>query len=88
MNSYADAGIAHAELLLVTCFEMEDPQGNKTSSLHGIFGKVPCSLHDLKTMPKSVLCWREGDDRAIELVPGPPKLSQDPSLHHPSGGFS
>jgi hypothetical protein len=29
MNSYADAGIAHAELLLVTCFEKENPPGNK-----------------------------------------------------------
>jgi hypothetical protein len=29
INSYADAGIAHAELLLVTCFEKENPLGNK-----------------------------------------------------------
>ncbi len=29
MNSYADADIAHAELLLVTCFEKENPLGNR-----------------------------------------------------------
>ncbi len=29
MDFYADAGIAHAELLLVTCFEKEDPLVNK-----------------------------------------------------------
>jgi hypothetical protein len=29
MNSYADAGIAHAELLLVAYFEKENPPGNK-----------------------------------------------------------
>jgi hypothetical protein len=29
MNTYTDAGIAHAELLLVTCFEKENPLGNK-----------------------------------------------------------
>jgi hypothetical protein len=29
MNSYANAGIAHAELLLVTCFEKENRLGNK-----------------------------------------------------------
>jgi hypothetical protein len=29
MNSYADAGLAHAELLLVTCFEEENLPGNK-----------------------------------------------------------
>jgi hypothetical protein len=29
MNSYIDAGIAHTELLLGTCFEKENPPGNK-----------------------------------------------------------
>jgi hypothetical protein len=29
MNSYTDTGIAHAELLLVTSFEKENPPGNK-----------------------------------------------------------
>jgi hypothetical protein len=28
-NSYTDAGIAHAEHLLVTCFKKENPLGNK-----------------------------------------------------------
>jgi hypothetical protein len=29
-----------------------------------------------------------GEGRAIERVPGPPELSQDPSLHHPFSDFS
>jgi hypothetical protein len=29
VNIYTDVGVAHAELLLVTCFEKENPLGNK-----------------------------------------------------------
>ncbi len=88
MNSYTDTGVAHAERLLVTCFEKENPQGNKNLFYQCIFCVVPCSLQYLITMPKSVLCWGDGEGRAIERVSGLPGLSQDPSVHHPFGGFS
>ncbi len=29
MNSYTDEGVAHAELLLVTCLRKENPPGNE-----------------------------------------------------------
>jgi hypothetical protein len=61
--------------------------GIKTFSLQCIFCKVPCSLQYVKIMPKLVLCWGEGEERAIERVTGPTELSQDPSLHHPFGGI-
>jgi hypothetical protein len=87
MNSDTDAGRAHAELLLVTHFGKDNPSGNKNSSLQCIFCKVLCSLQYPKTMPKSVLCWGEGGEGAIEHIPGSPKWFQDTSLHHPFGGF-
>jgi hypothetical protein len=85
MNSYTNTGVAHAELLLVTCFEKENPPGNKNLFLQCVFCVVPCSLQYLITMPKSVLRQGEGEGRAIERVPGHPELSHDPSLHHPFG---
>ncbi len=86
LHSYVNAGIAHAKLLLVTCLKKKALWGIKTS-YQCIFCSVPCSLQNLKTEPMLVLCWGEEEGRAIERVPVPPELSQDPSLHHPSSGF-
>jgi hypothetical protein len=55
MNSYTDAGIAYAELLLVTCLKRKTIQEIKTSSIQYIFCKVLCSLQYLKIMPKLFL---------------------------------
>ncbi len=52
MNSYTDDGIAHAELLLVTCLKRKTLQGIKTSSSQCFFYKVPCCLQCLKTKIK------------------------------------
>jgi hypothetical protein len=87
MYSYTDAGVAHVELLLVPCLKGKTLRGIKTSSHQWVFYGVPCSLQYIKTEPKVVVCWGEGDGRAIERVSGPPELSQDTSLHHPSSGF-
>ncbi len=51
MNSNTNTGVAHTELLLVTCFEKNNPRGLNTFLLQCVFGEVPCSLQYLKTMP-------------------------------------
>jgi hypothetical protein len=66
MYSYTDTGVAHAELLLVTCLKRKTLRGIKTFSHQCVFCSVPCSLQYLKTEPKLVLCWGEGEERAIE----------------------
>ncbi len=88
MYSYTDAGGAHAELLLVTCLIRKTLRGIKTSSHQCVFCKAPCCLYYLTQKPMSVWYRGGGERRAIEHVSGPPELSQDPSLHHPFGGFS
>ncbi len=88
MNSYTDAGVAHAELQLVTRLKRKTLRGIKTTFLQNVFWRVTCCLQYLKTKPKSVVCWGKGEGKAIEHVSGPPKLTQDHSLHHSLGGFS
>ncbi len=69
-------------------FEMEKTlRGIKTSSCPYVIYRVPCGLQYLKTRPKSVLCWGKREGRARERIPGPPELSQVPSLHYPLSGF-
>ncbi len=87
MNSYIDEGVAHVELLLVTCLERKTLWGIKTFCCQYDFCKVTCCLQYLKTKSKSVLCGGNWGQGAVERVPSPTELSQDPSLHHPSGGF-
>ncbi len=87
MNLYTGEGIAHAELLLVTCLKRKTLRGIKTPRCRCIFCRVPCSLQYPKTKPKSVLYRGNWGWGAIERVPSPPELSQHPSLHHPLGGF-
>jgi hypothetical protein len=69
-------GVAHAELLLVTCLRKENPPGKKISSCQYVFCGDPCSLQYLKAKLKLVLCWGEREERAIEHVPAPPELSK------------
>ncbi len=70
MYSYTNAGVAHALLLLVTCLRRKTLRGIKTSSHQYIVCIVPYSLQYLKKNLKFVLCWGEGEGRAIERVPG------------------
>jgi uncharacterized membrane protein len=44
MYSYTDAGVADAELLLVTCLKRKTLRGIKTSSHQCVFCKAPCCL--------------------------------------------
>ncbi len=71
----------------IDVWERKTLRGIKTSSCLYVFCRVPCSLQYLKTKPKLVMCWGERLGRAIEHVPDPPELSQDPPLHHPFCGF-
>jgi hypothetical protein len=50
------AGVAHAELLLVTCLKQKILQGIKISSLQCVVYRALCRLQYLKTKTKSVLC--------------------------------
>jgi hypothetical protein len=87
MNSYADVGGAHAELLLVTClkrktlWEKKPPPASASSVA---FTVAPSTSKRRQVQSSS---GKEGGRGAVERVYGPPVLSQDPSLHHPSGGF-
>ncbi len=56
INSYTDEGIAHWELLLVTCFKRKTLRRIKTSSCQCVFCKVPCCLQYLKKKIKTSLC--------------------------------
>jgi hypothetical protein len=52
MYSYADAGVAHAKLLLISCLEQEYPLGKKISFHQCILCIVSYSLQYLKTKSK------------------------------------
>jgi hypothetical protein len=90
MNSYTDVGLAHAELMLITCSRKENPQGNKNLFLpvRHLWSSLLPPVPQNDAGVSQVLEGGGEERRAVEQVSCPPELSQYPSLHHPLGGFS